>query len=797
MISIKDLQGNVEPILDYKDLEIIEEVNEDFSLTMTVLNTDNNSHSFPLIKEESIIEYEGHEFRIKGLKRTRYLTLVTARHIFFDPIQVYGIAGGSTVNELLSFILKNTGWTYEIKGTIPNKLFANVGENTVVSLIRSACELLDCEVKIQPNKHLIFSKEIGSDNDFQFRYKHNIKTIFENINTDNLRTVIKGYGIGIEVTYKSPNVSIFGEIHADPFKTDEVSDSSALTDILKNQLIDYPEVSIEIEEVDLGEDKGLGDKVWVIYEPLNIEFQSRVMVKKTYPDQKGKNTVTLGNRKKTIADHLVETSVEIDENYKETRSKFEQTNENITLHVERLDGEISEAFADITVNADKISLVVSEDNKILAETIASEISLTPAAIGIMSRSIDLTGRVSFSSFDNSTKASLDNTNSTANAAWTTANNASNAAFEALSTIDDITTYNPYSGSTVIDGGKIYTDSLSSISANLGNVTVGILSSTDSKSRFSLAAGNMQVANSAGEYVIVNPNGITGYNVYGSTIFGINSRVAYSAALSTSNYNVYLGCKGEARVVDYDDTQIGRDGDPSSYTYRNLRAATIYSNGSPVATQSWVKDQGFATSNGNSDYATESWVRGLGYITGNSAYNTFLQIGHMDFGYDSTGKYISAPAIYSRQYGDIAHVGITSSGTLGRITSATKYKTAIELINEENAPKILNLNPKSWYDKQAVETTAKQLRKVSPTDENGIEKLVESLENESDIPYLRRINGLIAEDLLEAGLEDFVIYGEADENGVSEPEGIMYDRLWTMLIPIVRDQQARIEYLESK
>ncbi|MFJ7976635.1 hypothetical protein ACIQZI_13170 [Peribacillus sp. NPDC096379] len=39
MITIRDAQGHIEPISDYQDLEIIEEVNDDFSLTIAVLNS--------------------------------------------------------------------------------------------------------------------------------------------------------------------------------------------------------------------------------------------------------------------------------------------------------------------------------------------------------------------------------------------------------------------------------------------------------------------------------------------------------------------------------------------------------------------------------------------------------------------------------------------------------------------------------------------------------------------------------------------------------------------------------------
>lgn len=53
-------------------------------------------------------------------------------------------------------------------------------------------------------------------------------------------------------------------------------------------------------------------------------------------------------------------------------------------------------------------------------------------------------------------------------------------------------------------------------------------------------------------------------------------------------------------------------------------------------------------------------------------------------------------------------------------------------------------------------------------------------------------GLIAEEVEDAGLEGFVLY---DQDG--RTQGISYDRLWTLLIPIVKEIDARLAALEGK
>ena len=54
-------------------------------------------------------------------------------------------------------------------------------------------------------------------------------------------------------------------------------------------------------------------------------------------------------------------------------------------------------------------------------------------------------------------------------------------------------------------------------------------------------------------------------------------------------------------------------------------------------------------------------------------------------------------------------------------------------------------------------------------------------------------GLIAEDLEYTGLEKFCTYRRPDEDGRKEIEGIMYDRLPILMIPILRDL---VDYVKS-
>lgn len=180
-----------------------------------------------------------------------------------------------------------------------------------------------------------------------------------------------------------------------------------------------------------------------------------------------------------------------------------------------------------------------------------------------------------------------------------------------------------------------------------------------------------------------------------------------------------------------------------------------------------------------------------YVTG-SAVNIRLatQAGEwLRLGSDSTSDLIQSPSFYNRTYGFSANLYVTSAGAIGRATSASKYKVNIrEVETDEIAERILALQPKKWHDKKGVEAHAEYLTKLYNNEE---------IDEDEDRYYLRYHYGLIAEDLVDAGLGMFVEYGEPNENGIREVEGIEYDRVWTMLIPVVRNQKKKIDRLEAR
>jgi len=179
-------------------------------------------------------------------------------------------------------------------------------------------------------------------------------------------------------------------------------------------------MTIELDAIEL-QQKEIGERVWLIYEPLGIEFQTRVLSKTSrIPDIK--SSVVIGNTvTRSLSDILTSTKIDIDVNKKQSQSSFEQTNEKFTLEVERVD----DSIATLEIEADQIelsvigiddrlgtaegALIVQSNNIALkvsetdynGNTIASLINQTATVVDIQASKINLVGAVTFSNFDNS------------------------------------------------------------------------------------------------------------------------------------------------------------------------------------------------------------------------------------------------------------------------------------------------------------------------------------------------------------------------------------------------------------
>ncbi|MDC2805548.1 phage tail spike protein [Leuconostoc suionicum] len=145
------------------------------------------------------------------------------------------------------------------------------------------------------------------------------------------------------------------------------------------------------------------------------------------------------------------------------------------------------------------------------------------------------------------------------------------------------------------------------------------------------------------------------------------------------------------------------------------------------------------------------------------------------------EYLHATTVYNHGGSTAANVYVASDGAILKSSSATKYKTNIvREVSTEQVDKLLTIDPATWNDKFEAE----QLERYHET---GIEP-----ERQINMEG-KRYYGIIAEDLVKAGLEELVTRNEETD----EVEGVEYSKIGVALIPVVRDLRNRLneQYVE--
>ena len=298
-------------------------MNGDRSLSFLLPKSDVNTHCFDMVEEESVIEYNGHSYRIKNVTervvRATPVKSVTAPHVFFDLVDDFRYEtltnGSKTIAQVLSFIFNGTDWSFSVIDSFDTVEFENFGNANCLDLFSQVLERYGAEFDLNGND-VIIREKIGSLIDLQFRYNHNVKTLNRSVDTSNLSTYIKGTGkqredgtYVVSAEYTSPNAAIFGIKHAPPYSNESITHLATLQRNLQRAIQDTPEVSIELEFVvlkDAGYTKskpGLGDVVPTIYEPLkDLDLDLRVMEIEEYPESNKAPKVVLATSKLTLAD---------------------------------------------------------------------------------------------------------------------------------------------------------------------------------------------------------------------------------------------------------------------------------------------------------------------------------------------------------------------------------------------------------------------------------------------------------------------------------------------------------------
>lgn len=358
-----------EPLINISDDFRMEQTTDGtLSVSFTVYNSEKNL-GYELLGPECIINIYGYEFKVTNHRETTNYKKISGNSTFFNLSKHRKdtmLGGTTTLRDRINFVLEDTGWTATFEDGIANNyvFIENFGNDYVTKLLSIAVERYQVEYVITSDKTIHFTNNKGVDTDIQFRYKRNVGDVALVEDSTNLFTQIKGTGAnGIEAVYTSPNHTVYGILEAEPVTNEEFTTTEELLNWLKTQIEDVPKIAIESTIPELV-NRNTGDKVWFIYEPLDILMETRILQNtRILKDNKlVTSKVVFGNIiPKTLTDLYVQQIVKIDENDKKNRSLFIQTNEYIRMEVER----IGESISTLEITADQIqSSVESLDSDI-------------------------------------------------------------------------------------------------------------------------------------------------------------------------------------------------------------------------------------------------------------------------------------------------------------------------------------------------------------------------------------------------------------------------------------------------
>jgi phage minor structural protein len=329
LLIVKDIFGNEEGFVGYKGLKRSRTKDGEKTLSFLAIPDVTNEHSYPLIQNESTVEFAGDTYRVKQLKEKSRGKVtfkeVVAIHTFFDLIDehIYEVHNGSlTFANAVQFVLGPYGYTWDIIGTFYAQDWENFGDENPIALFQDLLKRYKAEFTLN-GTHLTFKNKIGNATDFQLRYNYNIKSIEKSSDSSNFSTYIRGFGKdGLEAEYISPldeaNGGPFKRKHAKPVRDERYTTYDGLMERLQTEIPSTIPFSVTVDFLDLRragypyDVPNEGDDMFVIHEPMTVDLEARIMEigeefteGNPYPV---KTDVTIANYRDNMTDKFVEYS---------------------------------------------------------------------------------------------------------------------------------------------------------------------------------------------------------------------------------------------------------------------------------------------------------------------------------------------------------------------------------------------------------------------------------------------------------------------------------------------------------
>ncbi|TRL83026.1 hypothetical protein FNL13_00580 [Staphylococcus saprophyticus] len=820
---IRDLQGNeyfLQGVIKHD-----QELNGDERIDIDIEYTDMNSEF--LDKQDDlkmwIILFEGKEYRIISSKQTgfgnKYQISVTAVLYILDWLntsRIYQrIDESLTVTEAFNIVFNDTPFTYSTVESAPSNSFEGIGEGeTRLEIFKTFIDRYGYEFKIVGNVVYLYN-QIGNDANFEYRYKVNAQNIEKEVDASEMWTYARGYGnysdddsdtdviekAKLKREYTSPLADIIGIREAPPIRDGRVTQQATMDANLKKIVDESVQISFTADIYDMSQQgydyqhAVLGDRVFLVDERIGLDTEIRVVkITRNFSstgqildleitfgsgnmgDQYGSNLSTAA---KDIAD-LIQGRKSLpfqalDIISKSMVTKIQNTTSEIIYDTN------GQHFMDkknnnniMTMNSS--GLLLSTDGGKTAKTAIT-------AEGIVANTI---------------------TTGTLNANLISVRGGNNKEFTEITNnrITQRGQYNrrwlgqsyDYDVTTTLSRGYLRFGDENRGGRAINFSAFGLSTYIDGDGEWADAPGSSgSIYWWDGTYSPSNANGITmssngGVVALYSDVNRIMLDAGRSVNLESRNGPVYVRPYTEGfsanHTFDFTLSQSGATDGYLMYGVYGTSNGDVYNSGfrfNKNSARVEVVDKNFSTGGDTSIEAGDGVFNRIDRRSGND-YLNIINYDYFAVGSDSSRR-VRSDAIYRRTYSGGANMVITEEGTLGRSTSASKYKLSIE--NQFTEPSdqlahsknILNLDVKSWFDKAESEIVSKECEKGCRISDDAFK--------------LKRHVGLIAEDVESVGLSEYVDYNT--EGGV---ESIQYDRLWVHLIPIIKEQQKRLEELEN-
>lgn len=536
---VKDIEGNEFPaqvtmVTDY-------ELNGNQILSAQFIPSKVNRMFIDDIAEMWQIIAEDIDYKIVYAKRKGAGELLTvdvkAVPLFFDDFNRQRIYERydqhMTAMACFTLIFGGSGYNFVLVDSFDAIQWEGLGDgDTRLAMFKAALNRYGAEFRISENT-VYLEKQIGRDTSFMYRYKLNASNIVQEIDANEYYTYAKGYGDYVEGEehsanlireYTSPLASVLGKREAPPLKNGNITTTGTMDAYLKKLVDDSLKVSVTADIHDLRRQgyalaqPELGDRVFVIDERIGFESEVRVVSMSITKDWRG--------------------------NVRDIRLTF--GSEGLT---KRHQSNLNTAAKDL--------IDILNGNKKVP------FSILPAAQqAAMRRLEEAQTELIFGNAENGVQGIIAQDKNDPNKlmwlnsnGWMISDDGGQSA-KVAATADGLV------AETII-----------------GQSIIGVnLSSVDESGYFHVNGSDAEFFDTnTNRSVSISPDGIYGYNGGGSMRFRADPLLVSSAALGTSNANVYLATSPDKEVRVVDVSGIPSDGEVGSYTYRNLRAYGLYAN----------------------------------------------------------------------------------------------------------------------------------------------------------------------------------------------------------------------------